>query len=156
GCAATGRLLASYRLSRWWGLAFAGIPGAVVGVMFGTAEPLALGLSALGLSLATGRRPLAAGLAFAAAGLAKGAYLGFSLAAAGYLLVAGADPLRDRAGRAAAVLLPGVAVLAGWWTYAGRMVPPNVTDSVGIRSFTLPFAGWTALFRAIAGGRYVP
>src|SRR5262249_56745499 len=81
GCAATGGLLAGYRLSRWWGLAFAGIPGAVVGVMFGTAEPLALGLSALGLSLATGRRPLAAGLAFAAAGLAKETYLGFALAA---------------------------------------------------------------------------
>jgi hypothetical protein len=156
GCAATGRLLAGYGLSRWWGVAFAAVPGVIVGVMFGTAEPLALALAVLGLSLATERRVLAAGVAFAAAGLAKETYLGFAAAVAAYLLLAGDVPLRARIRPAAAVLLPGCLVLAGWWLYVGWMVPPNATDSSGTDAFTVPFAGWITAFRTVARGRYVP
>jgi hypothetical protein len=156
GCAATGRLLAGHGLSRWSGLAFAAVPGVAVGVMFGTAEPVALGLAALGLSLAVERRMLAAGPAFAAAGLTKETYLGFAAAVAGYLLVASGGTLRARARQAAAVLLPGCLVLAGWWSYVAWRLPPNPTDSSGIRAFSVPFAGWVAALRAIAGGRYVP
>ncbi len=156
GCAATGRLLAGHGVSRWWGVGFAAIPGVVVGVMFGTAEPLALGLSALGLSLATDRRVLAAGLAFAGAGLAKETYLAFAVAVAGYLLLTGHEGLRIRVGQAAAVVLPGFAALAAWWTYVAWTVPPNATDNVGTGAFTVPFAGWIAAFRLIARGRYVP
>ena len=51
GSAATGRLVAAWGRSPWWGLSFALVPGVVVGVAFATAEPLALALAALGLSL---------------------------------------------------------------------------------------------------------
>src|SRR5262249_26335544 len=135
GCAAAGRLLAGHGLSRWWGLAFAAVPGGVVGVMFGTAEPVALGLAAVGLSLAGEGRMLAAGMAFAAAGLAKEPYLGFAAAAAGYLLVAGGGPLLARVRQAAAVLLPGCLAMAGWWTYVAWRLPPNPTDNSGTRAF---------------------
>lgn len=52
GVAASARLIPSIGLSRWWGLSFAFIPGVVVGWTHVTAEPLALALAALGLSLA--------------------------------------------------------------------------------------------------------
>jgi len=110
----------------------------------------------VGLSLAVERRMLAAGVAFAAAGLTKETYLGFAAAVAGYLLVAGGGTLRARARQAAAVLLPGCLALAGWWTYVAWRLPPNPTDNSGARAFTVPFAGWVAALRAIAGGRYVP
>jgi hypothetical protein len=156
GSAATGRLLAGHGLSRWWGLGFVAVPGVVVGVMFGTAEPLALAAAALGLSLATDRRALPAGLAFAAAGLAKETYLGFGVAAAAYLLVTAREPLRARLREAAAIVLPGCAALVAWWSYVGWMVPPNKTDNVGTGAFTLPFEGWLSAFRTIARDGYVP
>ena len=42
GCAATGRLVAAWGRSPWWGLGFALVPGVAVGVAFATAEPLPL------------------------------------------------------------------------------------------------------------------
>jgi hypothetical protein len=60
----------------------------MVGVTFATAEPLALALSALGLSLALDRRPVPAGLAFAGAGLTKESYLVSAVAAAAWLALA--------------------------------------------------------------------
>jgi hypothetical protein len=156
GCAATGRLLAGYRLSPWLGLGFAAVPGVVVGVMFGTAEPLALGLAALGLSLVAARRPIPAGLAFAAAGLAKETYLGFAVAAAGFLLFARDVPRTHRLRTAAVLVLPGCVLLAGWYAYVEWRVPPEVTDGIGVRSFTLPFTGWLRAFRVILAGEYRP
>lgn len=156
GCAATGRLLAGYRVSPWFGLGFAAVPGVVVGVMFGTAEPLALGFAALGLSLVADRRPVPAGLAFAAAGLAKETYLGFAVAAAAFLLFVHDVPRTHRVRAAAVLVLPGCLLLAGWYAYVAWRVPAQVTDAVGVRSFALPFTGWLRAFRVILAGHYRP
>jgi hypothetical protein len=152
GCAATGRLLAGCRLSRWLGLGFVAVPGVVVGIMFGTAEPLALGLSALGLTLAADRRAVGAGLAFAGAGLAKESYLGFAVAAAAFLLISGAGRLRE----AILLVAPGVALLGAWYLYVNWQVPPNATDNIGAEAFTVPFTGWLRALRVVARGDYVP
>ena len=86
GAAASGRLLAAFGRSRWWGLGFALVPGVAVGVIFATAEPLGLSLAVFGLSLALDGRVPAAGAAFAGAGLTKESYLVFAGAAALWLL----------------------------------------------------------------------
>jgi hypothetical protein len=156
GCAATGRLLAAARLAPWWGLGFAVVPGVVVGVMFGTAEPLGVALGAVGLSLALDRRLVPAGLAFAGAGLTKETFLGFAGAAAIWLLLQRRERLRDGLRAAATVLVPGVVVLGAWWWYAGRMVPASRTDDAGLASIAAPFAGWWHTLGRIASGGYVP
>jgi hypothetical protein len=159
GCAATGRLLAGHWMPRWLGLGFAAVPGVIVGVMFGTAEPLALALAALGLSLAADRRAVLAGLAFAGAGLAKETYLGFAVAAAAYLLIArhpGTGRLWARLREGALLVVPGVLSLGAWYAYVNWRVPPNPTDDIGAAAFTVPFSGWLRAFRVIFDGRYVP
>ena len=155
GCAAVGRVLASFGRSRWWGLGFSLIPGVAVGVMFGTAEPLGLALAALGLSLALERHPAAAGLAFAAAGLTKETYLGFAAAAAAWLLLRSGRAVSERVGSALAVAVPGVALLAVWWWYVARMVPSTARDSAGMQAFSRPLAGWAQAIAQVGGGRYV-
>lgn len=156
GCAATGRLLAAAGVSRWWGLGFAVVPGVVVGVMFGTAEPLGVALAAVGLSLALDRRLIPAGLAFAAAGLTKETYLGFAGATAIWLLLRPEVQLRERARSAATVLVPGVVLLATWWWYAAWMVPASRTDDAGLTSVAAPLFGWGHTLARIATGGYVP
>jgi hypothetical protein len=156
GCAATGRVLSTAGLSPWWGLGFAVVPGVVVGVMFGTAEPLGMALAAVGLSLVLDRRLVPAGLAFAAAGLTKETYLGFAGAAAIWLLLRSREGLRERARAAANVLVPGVVLLAAWWWYVRVMVRPSPSDGAGLESITAPFAGWGHTLARIAGGGYVP
>jgi hypothetical protein len=99
GSAATGRLVAAWGRSPWWGLSFALVPGVVVGVAFATAEPLALALAALGLSLVLDRRPVPAGLAFAGAALTKESYLAFAVAAAAWLAIGGGRRRARLAGR---------------------------------------------------------
>jgi hypothetical protein len=156
GCAATGRLLGGAGVSRRWGLGFAAVPGVVVGVTFGTAEPLGVALGAVGLSLVLDRRLVPAGLAFAAAGLTKETYLGFAGAAAVWLLLRSAARLGERLRAAAIVLVPGVVLLAGWWWYVQLMVPPSRTDDVGLASIVVPFLGWGHTLARIAAGGYVP
>lgn len=152
GCAAAGRLLAAAGRSPWWGLGFGLVPGVVVAVMFGTAEALGLALAALGLSLALDRRLVAAGLAFAAAGLTKETYLGFAGATAIWLLLRERERLRA----AATVLAPGVVLLGAWWWYAGRLLPGSRTDDAGLAAITAPFVGWGHTLARIASGAYVP
>jgi hypothetical protein len=156
GCAATGRLLAAAGLSRWWGLGFAAVPGVVVGVMFGTAEPLGVAMAVVGLSLVLERRLVPAGLAFAAAGLTKETYLGFAGAAAVWLLLRSRAALVQRLRAAATVLAPGAVLLGAWWWYVAAMVPPSRTDAVGLDSIAPPFAGWSHTLARIAGGGYLP
>jgi hypothetical protein len=156
GCAASARLLAGAGLSRWWGLGFAAIPGVIVGVMFGTAEPLGVALAAVGLSLVLDRRLALAALAFAGAGLTKETFLGFAVAAAARLLLgSGGRPL-ERLRAAATVLLPGTVLLGAWWWYAGRMVVASRNDDAGLASIAPPFFGWGHTLAKVATGGYVP
>jgi hypothetical protein len=156
GCAAAGRLLAGAGRSRWWGLGFAAIPGVVVGVMFGTAEPLGVALAAVGLSLTAERRLLPAAVAFAGAGLTKETYLGFAGAAAVWLLLRAGGRFRERLRAAATVLVPGAVLLGAWWWYVDAMIPPSRTDRAGLDSIAAPFFGWSHTLARIAGGGYVP
>jgi hypothetical protein len=155
GCAAAARLVAGHRHSRWWGLTFALIPGIAVAVMFGTAEALALALAAVGLSLAFEHRVVAAGVAFAGAGLTKETYLGFAAATAVYLLASRAGRLRQRIRAALWVALPGMLALGAWWIYVQAMVPASPTDDSGTSAFVLPFRGWLQAFHTIAAGHFV-
>jgi hypothetical protein len=157
GCAACGRLLAACGRSRWWGLGFAVVPGVVVGVTFGTAEPLALALAALGLSLVLDGRALAAGLAFAGAALTKESYLVFAVAAAAWLavVVGRSRPVRAAA-QAAAVLLPGVLALGLWWAYVAWRLPAGAGDRRGVAALGPPLAGWEHAVGLVVRGEYVP
>jgi len=156
GSAACGRLLAASGRSRWWGLGFAVVPGVVVGVMFGTAEPLALALAVLGLSLVLDRRPTAGGLAFAGAALTKESYLVFAVAAAAWLAVAVGRSRRARAAEAAAVLLPGVLALGLWWAYVAWRLPAGAGDRRGVAALGPPLAGWEHALGLVVRGEYVP
>jgi putative Mn2+ efflux pump MntP len=83
--------------------------------MFGTAEPLALALAVLGLSLLLDGRPLAVGLGFAGVALTKETYLVFAGVAAGWLLPAGellARFLSSMRTLAPTVLAAGLAIAA--------------------------------------------
>ncbi len=155
GAAASGRLLAAFRRSRWWGLGFALVPGVAVGVIFGTAEPLGLALALLGLSLALDGRLPAAGAAFAGAGLTKESYLVFAGAAALWLLWS-RRPLRQGLAGAALLLGPGVAALGLWWAYVARMIPGSAADANAAEAVGPPLAGWEATLRLAARGGYVP
>jgi hypothetical protein len=157
GCGACGRLLAASGRSRWWGLGFAVVPGVVVGVTFGTAEPLALALATLGLSLVLDGRPVAGGLAFAGAALTKESYLVFAVAAAAWLAVAVARSRRARAAaEAAAVLLPGVLALGLWWAYVAWRLPAGAGDRRGVAALGPPLAGWEHALGLVVRGGYVP
>jgi hypothetical protein len=156
GSAATGRLVAAWGRSRWWGLSFALVPGVVVGVTFATAEPLALALAALGLSLVLDRRPVAAGLAFAGAGLTKESYLVFAVAGAAWLALTAGGPRRARLAEAATVVVPGVVLLGLWWAYVAWQVPASAADAEAASAVGPPLAGWAHALGLVAGGDYVP
>jgi hypothetical protein len=156
GCAASARLLTGTGLSRWWGLGFAAIPGVIVGMMFGTAEPLGVALAAVGLSLVLDRRLVLAAAAFAGAGLTKETFIGFAGAAAIWLLLASRERLLERLRAAAIVLLPGGVLLGAWWWYAGRMVVASRNDDAGLAAIAAPFFGWGHTLARIATGGYVP
>jgi hypothetical protein len=157
GGAATARVATAFGRSRWWGLAFAAVPGVVAGVVAVTAEPLALALAVLGLALVLDRRLAAAGAAFAAAALTKETYLAFAAAAALHLLLERPAPAGRRLARAATVLLPGALALAAWWAYlVGRVAtrPGLVDRTSGV--LLSPLDGWWGWLRALAAGRYLP
>jgi hypothetical protein len=156
GSAATGRLLAAAGRCRWWGLGFALIPGVAVGVTFATAEPLALALAALGLSLVLDGRPIAAGVAFASAALTKESYLVFAVAAAAWLALGAGRSRRARLTEAAAVVMPGALLLGLWWTYVAWRIPASVGDSHAAGAVGPPLAGWAHAMGLIIGGQYVP
>lgn len=157
GCACVARIVSAYRRSPWWGVLFAAIPGALVGVAYGTAEPLALALSALGVSLALERRYALAGLAFAGAGLTKESYLAFAVGTAVYLAV---DSWVRGAGGgrwvrpAAAVVLPGAVSLFAWWAYVHSRLPAVDNPHGVFGRFSPPFVGWGEVFGTIARGDY--
>jgi hypothetical protein len=156
GCAACGRLVASFGRSRWWGLGFGLVPGVVVGVAFATAEPLGLALAALGLSLALDGRLWPAGLALGAAALTKETYLAFAGATALWLLFRpGPGGPRARLGQALAVAVPGVVGLGLWWLHVLASVPASVSDTAGAEVFTVPLTGWAHTLARVAGGRYL-
>jgi hypothetical protein len=152
GAASTARLLAAHGRSRWWGLGFALIPGVVVGVTHGTAEPLGLACVALGLSLVAGSRFVLAGAAFAGGALTKETYLAFAAVAAGVLVLGE----RRRWREAAAVVLPGAVLLAGWSAYVALMVPPSAGDAKALDAVQPPGVGWVEIGRSLAAGSWVP
>ncbi|QSB14245.1 glycosyltransferase family 2 protein [Natronosporangium hydrolyticum] len=153
GCAATGRIAAAYGRARWWGLSFAAIPGVVVGVAYGTAEPLGLALAALGISLALERRALLAGLAFAGAALTKENYLAFALIAAGFVVVHGyLSGTRGWWRAAIALAAPGAALLAAWWLYVAAALPPDNNPHGTFSRFSPPLVGWFELLASIGQG----
>lgn len=155
GCAACGRIVANFGRSRWWGLGFAAIPGVVVGVAFGTAEPLGLALVALGLSLTLERRYAWAGLALAGAALAKETYLLSTVVVAGYLAIDGYRDGRAWLRRVAMVTAPGLAALAAWWAYVASVLPPDSDSSERVRDvFSVPFAGWVDVLATLVRGEY--
>jgi hypothetical protein len=156
GCAASGRLLAAGRRSPWWGLGFALVPGVVVGVMFGTAEPLGLALAALGLSLVLDGRLLGGGLAFAGAALTKESYLVFAVGAALWLALAAGGGRRGRVAAVAAVLAPALLALGSWWAYVAWRVPAGPGDLRAVDALGLPLAGWAHAVGVVARGGYLP
>jgi len=154
-CAATAGICLLYRRSRWWALTVAFIPGMLVAIGYGTAESLAIALSAVGVYLALRHKLGLAGLAFAAAGLTKETYLGFAVAVAGYLLFQTIEPLKQRVGDAAIVVLPGLTSLLLWWFYVDLAVPRDAESISGASAFTLPFGGWLKATRTISAGKYL-
>jgi hypothetical protein len=156
GSAAAGRLVGALGRSPWWGLGFAAVPGVVVGVTFATAEPLALALAVLGLSLAVERRTVAGGVAFAGAALTKESYLVFAVAAAVWLALGGDRPRRARVAEAATVVVPGVLALGLWWAYVAWRIPGGPGDAEAAGAVGPPLAGWGHALGLVAGGDYVP
>jgi hypothetical protein len=156
GAAASGRVLAGFGRSRWWGLAFALIPGVAVGVAFGTAEPLGLALVVVGLSLALDGRLPAAGMAFAGAGLTKESYLVFAGATALWVLLSAGRALLARLAGAVWLVGPGVAALGLWWAYVARMIPGSTADAKAAEAVGLPLAGWGPTLAQVVRGKYVP
>jgi len=131
------------------------VPGVVVGVTFATAEPLGLALAVLGLSLVLDGRPLAAGFAFAGAGLTKESYLVFAAAAAFWLVLRTTRTPRARAAGAAAVVGPGVVALGLWWSYVAWMVEGSMADGRPVAALGAPLAGWAHALGLVATGDYV-
>ena len=156
GSAATGRLVAASGRSPWWGLGFVAVPGVIVGVTFATAEPLALALAVLGLSMVLERRLVAAGLAFAGAALTKETYLVFAVAAAAWLALEPGTPHRARVARAAVVVVPGVVGLAAWWAYVAARIPAGPGDREAVGAVGPPLAGWGQVLGRLLSGDYVP
>jgi hypothetical protein len=156
GSAATGRLVAASGRSPWWGLAFAAVPGVVVGVTFATAEPLALALAVLGLSLVLERRTVAGGVAFAGAALTKESYLVFAVAAAAWLVLDAGGRRRARFTEAAVVVVPGLVALGLWWAYVASRIPAAAGDREAVGAVGPPLAGWRRVLGLVVGGDYVP
>jgi hypothetical protein len=156
GSAATGRLVAACGRSPWWGICFAVVPGVVVGVTFGTAEPLALAFAALGLSLALDRRSIASGFAFAGAALTKESYLVFAVAAAAWLALGVGKRRSARFAEAAAVLAPGVLMLGLWWAYVAWRIPAGADEGQAVGVVGPPLAGWGQALGMVIRGDYVP
>jgi hypothetical protein len=156
GSAATARLVAASGRSPWWGLGFAVVPGVMVGVAFGTAEPLALGLAALGLSLVVDERAGASGVAFAGAALTKESYLVFAVAAAAWLALGGGKRRSARFAEATVVLAPGMLLLGLWWGYVAWKIPAGPGDSQAIGVVGPPLAGWGHALGMVISGDYVP
>jgi len=157
GSAATGRLVAACGRSPWWGLGFALVPGVAVGVTFGTAEPLALALAALGLSLVLDRRSIASGFAFAGAALTKESYLVFAAAAAAWLALGVGRRRLARFAEAAAVLAPGVVMLGLWWVYVAWRIPAGAGgEGEAMGAVGPPLAGWGHALGMVIRGDYVP
>jgi hypothetical protein len=156
GSAATGRLVAASGRSPWWGLGFALVPGVMVGVAFGTAEPLALALAALGLSVVLDGRAVAGGVAFAGAALTKESYLVFAVTAAAWLALGGGTRRLARFAEAAVVVAPGVLLLGLWWAYAAWRIPAGAGDSEAIGAVGPPLAGWQHALGMVVRGDYVP
>jgi hypothetical protein len=161
GAAATARLAVAIGLPRWAGLAFCLVPGVAVGVTFATAEPLGLACAVLGLSLAAQsagssvRSALWAGLAFAAAALAKETYLLFALAAALVALLETGGTLGSRVRRAALLVGPGIAVLGLWTVWVAVHVPASAADGRPAAAVALPLTGWVDAVRDMAAGTWV-
>lgn len=157
GCAACGRIVSGYGRSPWWGMVFVAVPGLQIGLAFGTAEPLALALGVLGISLVLDRRYGWAGVAFAGAALTKETYLAFAAVTVVFLAmesVARRDGFARWLRPAAAVALPGAVTLFAWWVYVEHTLPwvPNPHDALG--RFSLPFVGWWETMNTIARGEY--
>jgi hypothetical protein len=155
GAAASARLLAGAGRPAWLGLVFCAVPGVAVGAMFGTAEALGLALALVGLVLAHGRRPLAAGLAFAAAALTKETYLVFAVAASAVALT-GAAGWGARLRQAAALLVPGAVALALWSAWVLARVPAGGGDAEALGAVAPPLVGWVETVVAITTGRWTP
>lgn len=154
GCACCARIVSAYGRSPWWGVLFAAVPGALFGVFYGTAEPLALALAMLGVTLTLDRRYLWAGLAFAGCALSKESYLAFAVGVALFLVVDGVVRHRSWLRPAAAVLLPGAAGLFAWYAYVHTRIPyfPDPYGTLG--RFSAPFQGWGEVLVTIARGEY--
>jgi hypothetical protein len=152
GCAACARVAAGYRRSPWWGATFALIPGVLVGVGYGTAEPLGVALAALGMSLTLDHRYRWAGLAFAGAALTKETYLGFALATAVFLAVDRYRRHRPWLRPVAAVAVPGVATLLAWWGYVNTVLPPEYNPHSTLGRFSPPLVGWVELLVGMVRG----
>lgn len=156
GSAATGRLVAAGGRSPWWGLGFAAVPGVVVGVTFATAEPLALALAVLGLSMVLDRRLVAGGLAFAGAALTKETYLLFAVAAAAWLALDRGRPRRPRVAHAALVVGPGLLAFGLWSGYVAARIPAGPGDGEAVGAIGPPLVGWGHVLGKVLGGDYVP
>jgi hypothetical protein len=157
GCAACARIVTGYGRSRWWGLLFVAIPGVVVALAYGTAEPMGLALAALGLSLVIERRYTWAGVVFAGAALTKETYLAFAFVAAAYLAVDAwvrKAPTRRWIRDAAVLTVPGTVLLAGWWWYVSTVVPDSQRTPNHL--LDMPFMGWWRVSRNIVRGEYPP
>jgi hypothetical protein len=151
GCAACARILAGHGGSRWWGAGFVAVPGVVVGVAFGTAEPLGLALAALGLSLTLDRWYPWAGLAFAGAMLTKETYAPYALIAAVYLAASGYLHRGQWLRPLVWVVGPGAVGLAGWWWYARLVLPPSHGPDP-LRVLGIPLRGWADVFGGMVAG----
>jgi hypothetical protein len=157
GAAATAGVATAFGRSRWWGAAFAVVPGVAVGIAAVTSEPLALALAVLGVVLLLADRPVTAGLAFAGAALTKESYLAFAVAAAVHLLLEPATDARRRLARAGTVLLPGLVGLTVWWAYLVGRLPsvPGQPDNAG-SALGVPFSGWVGWLGKVVTGHYGP
>jgi hypothetical protein len=132
------------------------VPGVAVGVAFATAEPLALALAALGLSLLQDRRVVASGLAFAGAALTKESYALVAVAAAAWLIWGAGHRRRERLAEAAAMVVPGVLLLGLWWAYVAWRIPAGPGDSRAADAVGPPLAGWGRALGQLLGGGYAP
>ncbi len=152
GCAALARIATAFGRSRWWGALFVVIPGVVVGVLYGTAEPLGLSLVAAGMTMALDRRYLLAGLAFAGAGLTKETYLGFAAAVTAWIAVHAILRGERWWRQALAVTAPGAVAFGAWWLYVTVAMTPSARAPEQV--FAAPFHGWWATFVAILRDEY--
>ena len=153
GCACTAWLLEAQGVTRWAGLLFCWVPGVVVALVRGTAEPLGLALAMLAVALVAAGRLRAAGAALAAATLTKETYLVFGVAAVLWLLGRG-GPARRQAHRAVVLLAPSLLAFGAWSLYVATRAPARPTDHLPYAAFATPLRGWLAALAAAVTGRY--